>query len=116
MEKIGRFPAIDIGDEFYLMQRAIEHKGTFGYLEGCDVSAYVHTGVGGLSSGEGKIAGENKVYEHKKKYFHLLDSESVRYIKMRHYAVLCFAGLCMRNYKYFIKYGIMGAVSFHACF
>lgn len=110
-EKIGGFPLIDLGDEFYLMHRAIENDGAFGYLEGCDVRAYVHTGAGGLSSGEGKIAGENQLYEYKKKYLHLLSAKNVRYVKMRHYAVLCFAGLRMRNMGYFLKYGFLGFVS-----
>jgi hypothetical protein len=37
------------------MQRAISGGGKFGYLPGCGVKAYVHTGEGGLSSGDGKI-------------------------------------------------------------
>lgn len=110
-EKIGGFPPIDLGDEFYLMQRAIEQGGAFGYLEGCDVRAYVHTGKGGLSSGEGKIRGENRLYEHKKKYLHLLSAKSIRYIRMRHYAVLCFAGLRMHNWGYFLKCGFLGFLS-----
>ncbi len=111
-EKIGGFPPVDLGDEFFLMERAIEQNGAFGYLEGCDVKAYVHTGqAGGLSSGEGKISGEKRLYAYKKKYFSKLSAKSIRYIKMRHYAVLSFAGLRMHNYGYFFGYGIMSAVS-----
>ncbi len=44
LEKIGRFTAIDVGDEFYLMMNAIEGGGKFGYLQGCYVKAYVHYG------------------------------------------------------------------------
>ncbi len=64
--QIGGFAPIDVGDEFYLMQRAIEEGGKFGYLPGCEIKAYVHTGDGGLSSGDGKIKGENALYEYKK--------------------------------------------------
>lgn len=91
LTKIGGFASIDVGDEFYLMQRAIEGGGKFGYFHGCDVKAYVHTGEGGLSSGNGKIDGENALYEYKKSFFDQLDVATKRYIKMRHYAVIAFA-------------------------
>ena len=63
LTKIGGFPPINVGDEFYLMHRAINGGGAFGYLPGCQVKAYVQTGEGGLSSGDGKIKGENALYE-----------------------------------------------------
>lgn len=91
LTQIGGFAPIDVGDEFYLMQRAIEGEGAFGYLPGCDVKAYVHTGEGGLSSGDGKINGENALYEYKKTFFDRLDFATKRYIKMRHYTVIAFA-------------------------
>lgn len=87
----GGFEAIDVGDEFYLMMKAIENNGKFLYCNQCDVKAYVHTGEGGLSSGQQKIEGENKLFEFKKKYFDRLTSKNKRYIKMRHHAVLAFA-------------------------
>lgn len=93
LTQIGGFAPIDVGDEFYLMQRAIEGGGKFGYLPGCDIKAYVHTGENGLSSGEGKIKGENALYEYKKKYFKEISTPDVRYIKTRHFAVLAFAEL-----------------------
>ncbi len=100
--KIGGFPPINVGDEFYLMQRSIENGGKFGYLPECDVKAYVHTGDGGLSSGKGKIDGENALYEHKKKYFDKLNPKTMRYIKARHYAVLAYAYLRMGSiWKFF---------------
>lgn len=89
--KIGGFAPIDVGDEFYLMQKAIEGGGKFGYLPGCEIKAYVHSGEGGLSSGDSKIKGENALYKYKKTYFGEIDSQSKRYIRMRHYAVLAFA-------------------------
>ena len=79
--RIGGFAPIDVGDEFYLMQRAIDGDGKFGYLAGCDIKAYVHTGEGGLSSGEGKIKGENALFEYKQKYFSQLQSKDRRYIR-----------------------------------
>ena len=94
---IGCFPMIDVGDEFYLMQRAIEHDGKFGYLKECEIKAYIHTGSMGLSSGYGKIQGENRLYRHKQKYFNQLNKTTVRYIKSRHHAVLAYAYLRMKR-------------------
>lgn len=95
--KIGGFSHIDVGDEFYLMQKAIEGKGRFLYVPVCDVKAYVHKGEEGLSSGQGKIDGENTLYEYKKKYFNRLSERNIKYIKVRHYAVLAYAFLRMRR-------------------
>ena len=97
LDRIGGFDAIDVGDEFYLMKKAIESGGKFGYLRRCDVKAYIHTEDEGLSSGEGKLKGENQLFNFKKGYFHLLDKKSVAYIKMRHHAVLAFAFLRMKK-------------------
>lgn len=101
--QIGGFAPIDVGDEFYLMQRAIEKGGKFGYLPGCEIKAYVHTGDGGLSSGDGKIKGENALYEYKKTFFDQLEAGDIRYIKMRHYAVIAYAELRRKNYVKFIS-------------
>ena len=57
--QIGAFAPINVGDEFYLMERAIVGGGRFGYFSGCEIKAYIHTGTDGLSSGDGKIKGEN---------------------------------------------------------
>lgn len=97
LSKIGGFPGIDVGDEFYLMQRAIEEGGKFTYIPTCDIKAYVHTKTDGLSSGESKINGENDLYEFKRRYFNILDSRSIKYIKMRHYAVIAFAEARRKN-------------------
>ena len=103
LEKIGGFSPIDVGDEFYLMQRAIEGGGKFGYLPGCDLKAYVHTGEsGGVSSGEGKIKGENQLYEYKKGFFEQISKSSRRYIKARHYAVLAFAEMRRKKHGAFL--------------
>ena len=106
LNKIGGFAPIDVGDEFYLMQRAIDGCGKFGYLPECDIKAYIHTGENeGISSGEGKINGENALFEHKKGYFDKLPPNDIRYIKMRHNAVLAFANIRMKKYFEFLKLG-----------
>lgn len=106
-DKIDGFAPIDVGDEFYLMERAIAGGGTFGYLSDCQVKAYVHRGEGGLSSGKQKIDGENALYAYKKRYFGSFDKKSVRYIRMRHHAVLAFAYLRMRKFAGFLKEAIL---------
>lgn len=112
LRKIGGFPPIDVGDEFYLMMQAITGGGVFCYLPGCDVKAYVHTGeTGGLSSGESKIQGENALHTYKKQFFHRLDAKSRRYIQMRHHAVLAFAYLRKRAYANFFAQGICSFLS-----
>ncbi len=110
LESIGGFDEIDVGDEFYLMAKAIKGNGKFGYLPECSVKAYVHTVTDGLSSGDSKINGENGLYEYKKQWFRELDGKSVRYIKMRHYAVLSFAELRRKRYGAFIKNGFFSFV------
>ncbi len=104
INEIKGFAPINVGDEFYLMVRAINGKGKFGYLPCCDIKAFIHTGEGGLSSGDGKIIGENNLYEYKKSYFNKLDNKTIRYIKMRHFAVLAFAEIRRKNIASFVKY------------
>lgn len=103
LKEIGGFAPIDVGDEFYLMQRAIEGGGKFGYLPGCDIKAYVHTGEGGLSSGDQKIAGENALFAYKKTFFPKLTKKDIRYIKMRHYAVIAYAELRRKAFLRFVS-------------
>lgn len=105
--QIGGFAPIDVGDEYYLIQRAIEGGGKFGYLPGSEIKAYVHTGEGGLSSGAGKIEGENALYAYKKQYFNCLSRKDRRYIKMRHYAVIAFAELRRKRFVHFLWNGVL---------
>ena len=102
IEAIGKFAHIDACDEFYLMERAILGKGRFAYLPGCDLIAYIHTGEGGLSSGDIKIQGENILYNHKKRYFKYLTKKDLRFVKMRHYAVIAYAELRRKKYVPFM--------------
>lgn len=104
--KIGKFTSIDVGDEYYLMQKSIDNNGKFGYLPGCEVKAYIHIGEEGLSSGDRKIVGENMLYEYKKEFFKFLNFKDIRYIKTRHYAVIAYAEIRRKNYfKFFINVG-----------
>lgn len=104
--KIGKFPLIDVGDEFYLMQKAIEGNGKFLHAPFCDVKAYIHNEVCGLSSGMQKIAGEKQLFQHKSQYFDKLPQQCIRHIKMRHHAVVAFAYLRMRDFDKFFYHCI----------
>lgn len=107
LRAIGGFLERDVGDEFYLMERAILGNGMICYSEHCCVKAYVHTGSEtGLSSGQGKIDGENMLYREKKKYFNMMTYRDRRYIAMRHYAVLAFAYFRAGQYVRFFANGM----------
>lgn len=99
---IGVFPKVNVGDEFYLMMRAINAGGKICYSQHCYVKAYIHTGENtGLSSGPGKIEGENNLYKEKKLYFKCLNNKEIRYVRVRHYAVIAYANLRMSKYPGF---------------
>lgn len=102
--QIGCFPLINIGDEFYLMMEAIKAGCKLSYLPRCDVIAYMHTNTAGLSNSNNRINGENILFEYKKKYFNRLDKKSIIYITIRHYAVLAFTYLRIKNYISTINY------------
>lgn len=98
LRQIGGFPEIDVGDEFYLMIESILGGGKFIYSDHCYIKAYVHSGeANGLSSGEGKINGENILFQEKKKYFDYLSKKDRKYVEMRHYAVIAFAEMRRKN-------------------
>lgn len=103
LRKIGGFPGIDVGDEFYLMKESILNGGRFIYSNHCFIKAYVHSGeLDGLSSGDGKIKGENLLYKEKKQYYCYLKKSDIRYVEMRHYAVLAFAEARRKKYLSFM--------------
>ena len=104
--QIGGFGSEDVGEDFYLIHRAIEGDGKFGYLPVSDIKAFVHREGDGLSIGESKIKGENSVYAYIKKYFSELTFGQRQYIKMRHYAVLAFAYLRKKQYFKFLISGV----------
>ena len=84
------------------MEQAILNEGKCCYSPHCYVKAFVHTGEeGGLSSGQGKIDGENALHEEKKKHFHRLSRSDIRHINARHYAVIAFAKLRVKDYPAF---------------
>ncbi|TCI49904.1 glycosyltransferase family 2 protein [Exiguobacterium sp. SH5S13] len=103
---IGLFSPVDVGDEFHLISKAIIKNGVFSYLPTCDVKAYIHTKTDGLSSGEGKINGEKKLYDYKKTHFDKLTTKEQKYVKMRHYAVLAYAEFRRKRYLAMTNYAL----------
>lgn len=112
LRRIGGFPGIDVGDEFYLMKEAILGGGNFHYDAHCYIKAYIHSGENeGLSSGERKIKGENALFEEKKRYFNYLNKSDIRYVKMRHYAVIAFAELRRKKWGSFVVNAVQAGVA-----
>ena len=90
LREIGGFEDVKMGQEFYLMLKAIEKGLTIGYMPECDVKVYKHT-EGGITQGKNKIDGENKLYEFKKKYFAQMSKAEIKFINFRHWAVMVVA-------------------------
>lgn len=84
---IDGFDSEDVGDEFYLMYKAISRDLKIGYLDVCDVIAYVHK-MEGISKGSQKIIGENKLYNFKRDHFSLFSFRERMFIRFRHNVVL----------------------------
>ena len=104
--EIGGFDDMRVGEEFHLTLKAILSNGKFGHLNRCDVKAYIHSGDEGLSSGESKLNAENLTYSIKKRYFSRLSKSDIRYINMRHNAVIAFAYIRLKKIMKFLKYSM----------
>ncbi len=100
--KIGMFEPINVGDDYYLMMKAINSGGKFVYINRSDVKAIVHTQEAGLSNGQSKIEGEKALFEFKRNFFSLLSRSDRHFVEMRHHAVLAFAYLRMNKIALFI--------------
>jgi glycosyltransferase involved in cell wall biosynthesis len=87
LRRIGGFQSAVTGQEFYLMQRTIEQGLKIGYLPGDHIVAHYHD-QGRISSGAGKVRGENALYAFKKRYFDRLTPRERRFVRFRHFAVL----------------------------
>ncbi len=98
LRKIGGFNCANMGDEFYLVEKAIEQGGRFCYDNHCYVYTVVHRKEMGVSSGNGKIEGEKQLYLHKKKNFYRFTKKEQRQIKVRYKMVIAYAYFRMRHY------------------
>lgn len=108
LRKIGFFGPHDVGDEYYLMMKAIQGEGRFCYLPEITVKACVHYDQEGVSSGAGKIEGEKTLYRYKQEFFDGLQQKDKRYIRMRHHAVLAFAYFRKKNPVMFVCEALLG--------
>jgi len=92
LQRIGGFQKAVTAQEFYLMQRTIEQGLKIGYLPGDYIIGHYHD-EGRISSGPGKIRGENALYAFKKRYFDRLTPRERRFVRFRHWAVLTVVNL-----------------------
>lgn len=102
LEEIKGFEQAKVGQEFYLMLKTIENDCKIGYFDTCDVIAYRHKGES-ISNGKNKIVGEEYLYQFKKRYFYVLNSREVRFIKFRYLVVIAIAYKRNSNFKEAIK-------------
>ena len=97
LKKIGGFDDANMGQEFYLMFKAIKNNLDIRYIHICDVKIYKHSGEG-ISQGKNKITGENNIYRFKKKHWNQLSFRDRVFIRFRHHMVMAVAYARNRNY------------------
>lgn len=98
LREINGFDDAKMGQEFYIMLKAIESGLKIRYLKGCYIKVYKHLD-GGISQGMNKIIGEKRLYKFKKNYFPILSVREKIFIRFRHWAVMVVA--YKRNKMYF---------------
>lgn len=97
LKEIGGFEDAKMGQEFYLMLKAIEAGLSIRHIDICDVKIYKHSGEA-ITQGRNKINGEKALYGFKKKYFSKLGMRQRMFIRFRHYAVMVVAYVRNRMY------------------
>lgn len=110
LKKIGGFEDAQMGQEFFLMLKAIQAGLSIRYCPICDVKIYKHQDDA-ISSGMNKITGEKAIYTFKKTFFPQLKRNEKAFIRFRHYAVMVVAYL--RN-KMYLKAVGSGVLAFFA--
>lgn len=115
VRRIGGFKQAKMGQDFYLVMRAIEGGLKIRYFDNDSVIIYKHSD-GGISQGRNKIDGENALFELKKSYFDRLSKREIRFVKFRHYAVMVVAYLRNRRIFSAAAMGVMAFVSSPADF
>lgn len=110
LRQIGGFEDAAMGQEFYLMFKAIEQGLSVGYFPQCHVKAYRHEGEA-ISTGRNKIKGEKNLYDFKKRYFDRLSPAERRYVRFRHYAVMAVAYKRNRMYVKMLGAGFAAVFS-----
>ena len=90
LREIGGFEPAKMGQEFFLMLKAIERGLKVGYLHECLVRMNKDREEA-ITAGKNKITGEISLYERKKAYFPRLNRREIRFINFRHWAVMVVA-------------------------
>lgn len=108
---IGMFEEIDLGDEFYLMLKAINGAGKFVYVDRCDIKAYIHSNGEGLTNSNKRLEAEEILYNRKKEYFNQLHRCDINFIKMRHNLVIGSIYLKKKNLLLFFVYFFKSLIS-----
>lgn len=106
--KIGGFCDSDLGDDFIFMLNAIENTDKIGHADTDGVFCEIHN-LAGLSAYPNKLKIESTVMSVKSVYFDRLKKKDIRFIRMRHFAVL--AVTYKKGKKYF-KCFVNGIKSF----
>lgn len=97
LRRIGGFDDAKVGQEFYLMLKAIEKGLKIRYLPECHVIVH-HEKEGGISNGANKLAGEDKVYKTIQSYSDLLTPAEQRFAGFRFWAVRAVTYKRLRQY------------------
>ena len=97
------FRDVSMGQDYMLMYDMIEHNAKIGYLPVSYIIQYLHDGDR-ISVGKNKINGENNLFAFKETKFNILNAKERRYVRFRHYAVLCVAHLRSGNPLQALRY------------
>lgn len=109
LRELGGFEDAKTAHEYLLMLRSIEKGLKIGYIDETQVVQYVHPGER-ITTGDKKIAGENYLYEVKRRYFDRLTPAQRRAVAVRHRATLFIAKLRRKEYLPALAEGV-GAVA-----
>lgn len=101
IRSIGGFEDLSIGEEYYLIEKAILSGLTYCYVDEYATVSYIHSKKQSLSSGKAKISGENALFNHKKTFFDILNISERKYLVVRHNAVNAYTYLRMKKYMHF---------------
>lgn len=106
LQEIGGFEIVPSCQEYFLMQKTLDHNPSFGYIPEIHIKNYNHRGEQ-VSTGPKKLAGQMMLIENKKKYFRLLTPKEKRQVLCRHHGVLFFVHYKMHNYLKAFKEAVL---------
>lgn len=106
--EIGGFCDSDLGDDFIFMLSAVEKTDKIGHVDIDGVFCTIHNLLG-LSAYPNKLKIESSVMSVKSAYFGRLKKRDIRFIKMRHFAVLA---VTYKKGKKYLKCFVNGIKSF----